>query len=97
MILSVALVACGTGGDPSFGAEVYAGACVTCHGADGTAMVEVNGVQAPDLSIVVPQLGDDTLLSVLLSGEGEMPVVGLSEAEAADCLAWLREHFAGGE
>ena len=54
------LVACAHAPDPVAGADKYDIFCSSCHGADGTAGVQVDGVPATDLA-VVPSL--DTLVS----------------------------------
>lgn len=97
----IALLACSGGkdsgsdatGDATAGAEVYAGSCEGCHGADGTLGVEIGGTPATDLNTEVPEESDDELIDIILNGEGNMPAQSLSEQEAADCVAYLRETF----
>ncbi len=94
MFLTVALfLGCGPEADPVAGEEIYREACVTCHGEAGDLAVVINEVPAPVLADIVPTLDDDTLVSAMVDGRGAMPPSGLSDDEAADCVAWLRVTF----
>lgn len=99
MLLMFALVACGTpdysDGDPIAGADVYAAACQSCHGPDGDAGVQVEGVAAADLRVVTDEQSDDELADAILNGAGTMPAQLLTDTETADCIAYLREAFGG--
>lgn len=92
-ILLVALVGCAVEGDVGAGSEHYDRTCASCHGPDGTAGVQVNGVAASDLTKLTPSLSDRALTTVIQDGKGEMPAQGLDDEETADCLAYLRESF----
>lgn len=92
MWLPLLLLACGAP-DPERGAELYSNVCESCHGADGGAGVQVDGVAASDLGEAVPGQGDEALLAAMLDGSGAMPPQPLSRGEAEDVLAWLRERF----
>lgn len=87
------LTACPHTPDPVAGEAVYRRTCVSCHGDDGAAGVQVDGVAASDLATVVPTLDDDTLDVVVVDGIGAMPAQNLDPIDAADCVAWLREAF----
>lgn len=99
MLLMLSLVACGTpdysDGDPTAGADVYAAACQSCHGPDGDAGVQVDGVAAADLRAVTDEQSDDELANAILDGAGTMPAQLLTRTETADCIAYLREAFGG--
>lgn len=90
----VLLLACAHDPDPVAGADHYDLFCSSCHGADGTAGVQVDGVAATDLA-VVPSLDDDTLTTVIQDGYLAMPAQQLDDDETADVIAYLRETFPG--
>jgi cytochrome c551 len=75
------------------GAEVYSRTCENCHGEDGTARVQLNGVAASDLTEVLPLLSNDALHEVIANGVGEMPRQDLSDREIDDVIAYLRDTF----
>lgn len=87
------LFACSHEPDPEAGADKYDLFCSSCHGADGSAGVQVDGVAARDLAVAVPTLDDDTLARVIQTGSGAMPAQQLDDDETADVIAWLRETF----
>ena len=89
------LAACVHTPDPVQGAEVYAFACESCHGANGAAGVQVSGVPAADLGTVVPDRSDEALLTVITDGLGAMPRVNLDPNDADDCVAYVRATFGG--
>lgn len=106
-MLITLLLACGSGedtrskyglpeGDATAGAEIYAANCESCHGEDGAQGTQVGGVPATDLGSIVPDVDDDRLYEIITEGYGEMPPVSLDEQQAADCIAYLRQQFAGG-
>ena len=74
-------------GDASAGATVFVDKCsgMMCHGPDG------NSGNAPDLSTVVPMLTDDEIVASLLCYHPAQLTV--TDQQAADVLAYLREHF----
>ena len=73
------------GGDNNSGGDLYVQKCVNCHGQDGE-----GSDSAPALAGEIDTLTDSELTDVLLSGTGDMPAPGLSEADAATLLTWLR-------
>ena len=83
-------------GDAAAGAAIYAASCETCHGPDGTQGTQVGGVPATSLPDIVPDLDQDRLYEIISEGSGEMPPVGLEKQDAADCIAYLFDHFGGG-
>ncbi len=89
------LAACAHEPDPAAGADKYDLFCSSCHGADGTAGVQVDGIAATDLSTVVPTLSDNTLTTVIQDGYLKMPKQDLDDDETADVIAYLRETFGG--
>ena len=73
-------------GGPTF--EVY---CGGCHGDDGRG---TGGSESgPDLAEHIPAHTNEELVYILLAGQGEMPPSGLSNADNAHVLAWLRATF----
>jgi hypothetical protein len=74
-------------GDPLAGTLVYADNCASngCHGPDG------NSGDAVALATVVPDLSDADILASVLCQHGSS--LSLSEQQAADVLAYLREQF----
>ena len=93
-VLLLLLLACAP--DPVAGEERYGLFCTSCHGADGAAGVQVNGVAATDLRSVLPALDEATLAAIVQEGSGAMPAQRLDDADTADLIAYLRERFGGG-
>ena len=79
--------------NPAAGANTYAWACASCHGADGTLGVQVAGAVATDLTVAVPSLDTDVLVDIAQNGTGAMPAPNLSRAEARDVASYLVETF----
>jgi mono/diheme cytochrome c family protein len=75
------------------GEEVYGRTCENCHGADGTAGIQVDGVAAADLTVVVPQFSDDDLATIITEGIRAMPAQDLQGREVDDAIAYLRATF----
>lgn len=75
------------------GEEVYGRTCENCHGADGTAGIQVDGVPAADLTVVVPQISDEDLATMITEGIGAMPAQDLQGREVDDVIAYLRATF----
>ena len=94
MLLTLLLSACAHDPDPAAGAEKYDLFCSSCHGADGTAGVQVDGVAATDLAVTA-SLDDATLATVIQDGYLAMPPQQLDDDETADVIAYLRETFGG--
>lgn len=71
------------------GAETFKSNCTTCHAVDGT------GTPAgPNLAERVPQLSDDEIVTLLLSGRSPMPSwAHLSDQELANIRYFLRSAF----
>jgi mono/diheme cytochrome c family protein len=91
-LLFLLLLACDH--DPvAEGAEVYARTCENCHGEDGTAGIQLDGVPAADLTVVVPALTDSDLSDVIANGFGTMPAQDLGSREVDDVVAYLRATF----
>jgi mono/diheme cytochrome c family protein len=75
------------------GEEVYERTCENCHGADGTAGVQVDGVAAADLTVVIPAFSDGDLETVITEGSGAMPAQDLEGREVDDVITYLRATF----
>ena len=95
--LLFALTACG-GSDPvdsgsdsgtaaPDGAELYAGTCAACHGADGTG-TSVGPNIARELGKT-----DAQLIRIILNGEDDMPAQSVSEEEAQAIVDWMRDNL----
>ena len=93
-------------GDEAAGASEYNYTCARCHGAAPAAVSDTStapatlydtgaGALTPaDLSVRVPQLSDERILSVLTEGKGQMPAIyEVGASEAADVLVYLRATF----
>ncbi|MEL6343228.1 MAG: cytochrome c [Myxococcota bacterium] len=78
-------------GDASSGAPVYTTNCQGCHAEDGS------GTVGPALSGAdgkVNTLTDEQIVDAILNGVGTMPAYEfLSDQEAADLLAYLKDAF----
>ena len=79
------------GGDPDCGAEIYAGACASCHAEDGSGTSDQT-----DLRMHVPTMSDVELIGVIVAGSDEMPPSGLAPFDTAQVVAWLRVSFGEG-
>ena len=75
------------------GEAIYERTCENCHGADGTAGIQVDGVPAADLTVVIPQFSDDDLATMIKEGIGAMPAQDLQGREVDDVIAYLRATF----
>lgn len=102
--LSLAVAACGEGepnprtedilaltGDVAAGEPIYQANCASCHAADMT------GGTGPNLIEEVSEHSDEDILNTILNGEGPMPAFDetLSDQEAADLMAWMRDTAGG--
>jgi mono/diheme cytochrome c family protein len=76
-------------GNASAGSSVYQQNCsnAACHGADG------NSGPGANLSTVVPNSSDESLVDTIINGFGGMPAQNLEDREVADVLAYLIETF----
>ncbi len=74
-------------GTASSGAAVYTRACASCHAADGT------GTSQP-MSTLVPAEDDEGLAQVVAGGT-HVPESAMTEQEAADLMAYLRDTWPG--
>ena len=88
---SLALAACGGGGDEAGGGDtagadpekLYNQKCSSCHGGN------LEGSVGPKLSDVGSRLSQDEIESVIANGQGSMPK-GLLEGDDASAVAeWL--------
>ena len=70
---------------------MYASTCADCHGADGGGTS-----RGPALAEEVREESDEDLVDQIVNGGGDMPPQDVSDQEAADVLAFLRETFGGG-
>jgi mono/diheme cytochrome c family protein len=75
------------------GEAIYGRTCENCHGADGTAGIQVDGVAAADLTVVIPAFSDGDLATVITEGIGAMPAQDLEGREVDDVIAYLRATF----
>lgn len=83
------------GGDADAGMASYNKKCATCHGKDGMAkpaMAKMFKVEMQHLgSQEVQDLADDAIAKIVNEGQGKMkPVKGLSEADVANVIAYVR-------
>lgn len=74
-------------GTASSGGAVYTRACASCHDADG------NGTSQP-MSTLVPAEDDEGLAQVVAGGN-HVPTSAMTEQEAADLIAYLRQTWPG--
>jgi mono/diheme cytochrome c family protein len=75
------------------GEAIYERTCENCHGEDGTAGIQVDGVAAADLTVVIPAFSDADLETVITEGSGAMPAQDLEGREVDDVIAYLRATF----
>jgi mono/diheme cytochrome c family protein len=83
--------------DKEKGKEVYAKGCQSCHGEKGEAkpgIAKMFPTIRPLGSKEVLSKTDDELVKYILKPTGKMPPAKLSNAEAADVIAYLREFAA---
>jgi len=84
-------------GDETSGSTVYDSSCgnSSCHGPDGSGSAS----NARDLNTVVPTIGDERLVEVIIDGVsangGVMPGLGnqLDDQDIADVVAYSRATF----
>lgn len=74
-------------GTASSGAAVYTRACANCHDADG------NGTSQP-MSTLVPA-EDEQGLAQVVAGGNHVPASAVTDQEAADLIAYLRQTWPG--
>ena len=84
----------GVGRDAAAGRAVYARACKTCHGADGTAnpaLAKMMKVDIADLkSAAVQAMTNDQLKQVITDGKGKMrPITSVTGAALDDVAAYI--------
>ena len=75
-------------GDRDCGAEVYAESCAICHMEDGS-----GGNSGKRLKGRIELFEDQTLIDIIVSGQGTMPPIALSSQETADVVVFLRNDF----
>jgi mono/diheme cytochrome c family protein len=78
-------------GDATAGRAQYQIVCAACHGPEGTGIAG-----APGIATTVAGLSDEAVLTTVLRGRGGMPAAHLTDAQAADILAYLRATWGGG-
>jgi mono/diheme cytochrome c family protein len=81
--------------DPKAGQAVYDKSCKGCHGADGTANLNIAKMLKVDIqdlkSAEVQSMTDDDLKKVITDGKGKMrPVSAVSGPALADVVAYIR-------
>jgi mono/diheme cytochrome c family protein len=76
------------------GAATYKAKCQMCHGATGAAdtptakMLKVKPVSDPDIK----KLTEEEMIAAVKNGKGKMkPVVGLTDAQIKDTVAFYRD------
>ncbi len=94
-LFAVSLAAAWAAGDAKAGKQVYTRGCVNCHGAAGEGNPKIakmlNVSMQPLGSAAVQAMSDQQLQAVVLKGMGKMPPVRhVSEAQAADVIAYIR-------
>jgi mono/diheme cytochrome c family protein len=82
-------------GNPTAGKAVYAKACRSCHGTDGTpnaGIAKTFKVQMAHLGDpAVQSMSDDDLKAVITNGKGKMkPIKSVSGKAADDVVAFMR-------
>ncbi len=75
-------------GDESCGAQVYAQSCSICHMEDGS-----GGNSGKRLVGRMDLFDDQTLVDIILMGQGTMPPIAISSQKTADVVVFLRENF----
>ncbi|OGQ26031.1 MAG: hypothetical protein A2138_19050 [Deltaproteobacteria bacterium RBG_16_71_12] len=74
-------------GTASSGAAVYTRACASCHDEDG------NGTSQPMSSLVPAE--DEQGLAQVVAGGTHVPASAMTDQEAADLIAYLRQTWPG--
>lgn len=94
MVLSLSLLYAAAPADKEKGKELYAKTCVSCHSETGVAKPAIEKMFAVTMkplgSKEVQSKTDAELVKNILQPTGKMKPVKLSEAEAADVVAYLR-------
>ena len=72
-------------GDPAAGRAQYQIVCASCHGPEGLGIAG-----APGIAVTLNGLTDEAVLTAVLRGRGGMPAAHVTDAQAADILAFLR-------
>jgi mono/diheme cytochrome c family protein len=75
------------------GAAIYASVCAACHQSD--AMGAAGAGAYPALAMNSELASPDSVLRILLNGQGAMPPVGamMSDQQVADVVNYVRSHF----
>ena len=105
-VLAALLVACGDKDDDSGAADgsdgtadasngesLYASNCVACHGSGGLGFEETGVSGATNLQVYAPSASESTIVSVILSGQGSMPPISVTQDEAEDIAAYVKAQF----
>ena len=93
IVLSLSFLYATAPADKAKGKELYAKSCVSCHGETGVAKPAIEKMfttMKPLGSKEVQAKTDADLAKNILQPTGKMKPVKLSEAEAADIVAYLR-------
>jgi len=77
-------------GDPTAGRAQYQIVCAGCHGPEGTGIAG-----APGIAATVAGLTDTDVVTAMLRGRGGMPAAHITDAQAADILAFVRASWGG--
>lgn len=72
-------------GDATAGRAQYQIVCASCHGPEGTGIAG-----APGIAATVAGLTNEDVMTAMLRGRGGMPAAHLTDAQAADILAFVR-------
>ncbi len=94
LVFSISVLFAAAKGDAKKGQELYTSKCKQCHGDQGKGNPAVekmfNVKILPFASKEVQSIGDEQLTKTILEGKGKMKPVKMTNAEAADVLAYLR-------
>jgi mono/diheme cytochrome c family protein len=94
MLIRFALIAAAgaalmLGADAKYGQEVYAKACKSCHGADGTPNPAVMKMMKVEMKHLGEIKDEAKWTEAILKGIGKMkPIKSVSEAQAGDIFAF---------
>ncbi len=77
-------------GDVGAGETAFEQHCQACHVKAGD-----QASAGPAIGPIVPTLDDREIVELVLGGQGIMPAIAVTDDEAADLLAWLRDAFGG--
>jgi cytochrome c551 len=81
------------GGSLSTGEDLYAANCTVCHGDAGLGEEETGFTGASDLTVRGAEMTETEIVDVILNGDGGMPAIAVTEAEASDIAAYVKANF----